>query len=60
MLQAAEREARELSDQYVSTEHLLLALSADDGRAGAALRAVGASHERPATGARRGAGLRTA
>ncbi|HYB24241.1 MAG TPA: ATP-dependent chaperone ClpB, partial [Solirubrobacteraceae bacterium] len=27
-------------------EHLLLALSAEDGRAGAALRAVGANHER--------------
>jgi ATP-dependent Clp protease ATP-binding subunit ClpB len=45
-LREAEREARELSDQYVSTEHLLLALAADKGRAGAALRAVGASHDR--------------
>ena len=45
MLQAAEREARELSDQYVSTEHLLLALSQDQGPAGRALRAAGASHE---------------
>jgi ATP-dependent Clp protease ATP-binding subunit ClpB len=43
---AAEGEAQALSDQYVSTEHLLLALSADAGRAGAALRAVGASRER--------------
>ena len=46
VLQAAEREARELSDQYVSTEHLLLALSKDQGPAGRALRAAGASHER--------------
>jgi ATP-dependent Clp protease ATP-binding subunit ClpB len=46
VIQAAEGEAQALSDQYVSTEHLLLALSADAGRAGAALRAVGASRER--------------
>jgi ATP-dependent Clp protease ATP-binding subunit ClpB len=46
VIQAAEGEAQALSDQYVSTEHLLLALSADQGRAGAALRAVGASRER--------------
>jgi ATP-dependent Clp protease ATP-binding subunit ClpB len=45
-LRAAEQEASELSDQYVSTEHLLLALAAEDGRAGQALRAVGASRER--------------
>jgi ATP-dependent Clp protease ATP-binding subunit ClpB len=43
---AAEGEAQALSDRYVSTEHLLLALSADQSRAGAALRAVGASRER--------------
>ncbi len=46
VLQAAQKEASELSDQYVSTEHLLLALTDDKGRAGQALRAVGASHER--------------
>ena len=45
-LGAAEREAQALSDQYVSTEHLLLALAAESGRAGAALRAVGATRER--------------
>jgi ATP-dependent Clp protease ATP-binding subunit ClpB len=45
-IQAAEGEAQALSDQYVSTEHLLLALSDEKGRAGAALRAVGASHGR--------------
>ena len=46
VLRAAETEASQLSDQYVSTEHLLLALAAEDGRAGQALRAVGASRER--------------
>jgi ATP-dependent Clp protease ATP-binding subunit ClpB len=46
VLRAAEQEAAQLSDQYVSTEHLLLALAAEDGRAGQALRAVGASRER--------------
>ena len=46
VLRAAEQEAAQLSDRYVSTEHLLLALAAEDGRAGQALRAVGASRER--------------
>ncbi len=46
VLRAAEKQAGSLSDQYVSTEHLLLALAAEDGRAGQALRAVGASLER--------------
>jgi ATP-dependent Clp protease ATP-binding subunit ClpB len=46
VLRAAEKEAGELSDRYVSTEHLLLALAGEDGRAGQALRAVGASRER--------------
>jgi ATP-dependent Clp protease ATP-binding subunit ClpB len=46
VLQAAEIQAKELADEYVSTEHLLLALAEDRGRAGQALRAVGASRER--------------
>ncbi len=46
VLAAAEDQARSLSDQYVSTEHLLLALAGEHGRAGAALRSVGASPER--------------
>ncbi len=49
VIQAAEGEAQALSDQYVSTEHLLLALSSETtppARAGAALRAVGATRER--------------
>src|SRR5579871_5311188 len=49
VLRAAEKEAAELSDRYVSTEHLLLALAAEEtppARAGRALRAVGADRER--------------
>jgi ATP-dependent Clp protease ATP-binding subunit ClpB len=45
VLNTADGEARALSDGYVSTEHLLLALSAHPGSAGDALRAVGATHE---------------
>jgi ATP-dependent Clp protease ATP-binding subunit ClpB len=45
-LRAAEREAGKLSDQYVSTEHLLLALSEGKDRAGEELRRAGATHER--------------
>src|SRR4051794_25768212 len=42
VLRAAEKEMRDLKDQYISTEHLLLALA--DGRSGArdALRGAGA------------------
>ncbi|MGH2850589.1 MAG: Clp protease N-terminal domain-containing protein, partial [Solirubrobacteraceae bacterium] len=46
VLNAADGEARQLGDEYVSTEHLLLALAAHPGRAGDALRAVGATRER--------------
>jgi ATP-dependent Clp protease ATP-binding subunit ClpB len=50
VLRAAEKQARELSDEYISTEHLLLALAGEEerpsSRAGRALRAVGASPER--------------
>ncbi len=45
ILRAAEAEMRELSDEYVSTEHLLLALSDHPGPAGDALRAGGATRE---------------
>src|SRR5438067_1342836 len=45
VLRAAEREAGKLGDQYVSTEHLLLALSEDNGRAGQALSAAGVGHD---------------
>ena len=36
---------RELSDEYVSTEHLLLAIAQHPGKAGDALRSNGATHE---------------
>ncbi|MHB8532465.1 MAG: Clp protease N-terminal domain-containing protein, partial [Solirubrobacteraceae bacterium] len=42
VFQDAEREARELGDEYVSTEHLLLALAAAKGAPGEELRAYGA------------------
>jgi ATP-dependent Clp protease ATP-binding subunit ClpB len=42
----ADREARGLGDDYISTEHLLIAISAHPGAAGEALRAAGATHER--------------
>ena len=36
---------RELSDEYVSTEHLMLSIAAHGGKAGEALRSAGATHE---------------
>src|SRR3989440_8026478 len=42
ILRAAESEMRELGDDYVSTEHLLLAIAGHPGKAGDALRATGA------------------
>jgi ATP-dependent Clp protease ATP-binding subunit ClpB len=45
VLRAADKEARDLNDEYVSTEHLLLALSQSKARAGDALRAAGANHD---------------
>jgi ATP-dependent Clp protease ATP-binding subunit ClpB len=46
VLRAAESEAGKLSDQYVSTEHLLLALTSERGRAQDELRRVGVTRER--------------
>ena len=46
VLRAAEREMRQLKDEYVSVEHLLLALAGHDGPAGKALRGAGATRER--------------
>jgi ATP-dependent Clp protease ATP-binding subunit ClpB len=46
VLRAAETQAGKLSDQYVSTEHLLLALASDGARAADELRRVGATPER--------------
>ncbi|HEV7162357.1 MAG TPA: ATP-dependent chaperone ClpB [Solirubrobacteraceae bacterium] len=46
VIRAAEREAGKLGDQYVSTEHLLLALAAEKQDAGRVLASVGATQER--------------
>jgi ATP-dependent Clp protease ATP-binding subunit ClpB len=45
VLQAAEGEMRALKDEYLSTEHVLLALSAHASKAGDALRAAGAGRD---------------
>ena len=42
---AAKEEAETLGDQFVSTEHLLLALAADGGTAGGILRSAGLTRE---------------
>ena len=64
VVQAAFAEANRLSDEYVSTEHFLLAI-VDDREAGAAQRLLkgagvdpGAGLQRPDRGARRPAGDR--
>jgi ATP-dependent Clp protease ATP-binding subunit ClpB len=45
VLREGEEEMRELKDEYVSTEHLLLALAAHPSRAGDALRSAGATKD---------------
>jgi ATP-dependent Clp protease ATP-binding subunit ClpB len=45
ILRSAEQEMRQLGDEYVSTEHLALALSKSTGTAGDVLRSVGAGYE---------------
>jgi ATP-dependent Clp protease ATP-binding subunit ClpB len=45
VLREGEEEMRSLKDEYVSTEHLLLALAEHPSRAGDALRAAGATKE---------------
>src|ERR1700722_17116210 len=45
ILRSAEDEMRELKDEYVSTEHIMLALARHPGRAGDALRSAGATHD---------------
>jgi ATP-dependent Clp protease ATP-binding subunit ClpB len=45
VLRTAENEMREMQDEYVSTEHLMLAIAAHPGRAGDALRSAGAARE---------------
>jgi ATP-dependent Clp protease ATP-binding subunit ClpB len=46
VLQSAQKEAESLGDEYVSTEHLLLAMTADNGYTGQALKRLGVTHER--------------
>src|ERR1700704_862443 len=46
VLQTAQKEAEALGDEYVSTEHLLLAMTADNGYTGQALKRLGVTHER--------------
>ena len=46
VLQSAQKEAEALGDEYVSTEHLLLAMTADNGYTGQALKRLGVTHER--------------
>ncbi|QDU23364.1 ATP-dependent chaperone ClpB [Urbifossiella limnaea] len=46
LVDAAESEAKGLKDEYVSVEHLLLALAADSGAAGQALKQFGVSRDR--------------
>ncbi len=46
VLQQAQREAEQLGDEYVSTEHLVLAMTADQGYAGQALARLGLTRER--------------
>ena len=45
VLRAAEKAMGKLKDEYISTEHLLLALAASKSKAGDALRAAGASED---------------
>jgi len=46
VLQQAQREAEGLGDEYVSTEHLVLAMTADGGYTGQALQRLGVTRER--------------
>jgi ATP-dependent Clp protease ATP-binding subunit ClpB len=46
VLQQAQKEADALGDEYVSTEHLLLAMTQDQGYTGQALQRIGATRER--------------
>src|SRR5437667_264 len=46
VLQQAQKEAESLGDECVSTEHLLLAMTEDQGYTGQALKRLGVTHER--------------
>ena len=45
ILAKAEKEMADLHDQYLSTEHILLAMSKSDGRTGSLLRKHGITHD---------------
>jgi ATP-dependent Clp protease ATP-binding subunit ClpB len=45
LLDSASEEARNLKDEYISTEHILLALSKSEGKAGRLLKDNGISHD---------------
>ena len=45
VLRAAEAQARDMQDEYITTEHLLLALAGHDSRAGEILRSAGATQK---------------
>ena len=46
VIESAESEAESLKDEYVSTEHLLLAITQDSGEAGKILKDLGASRDK--------------
>ncbi|MEA2658849.1 MAG: ATP-dependent Clp protease ATP-binding subunit ClpB [Candidatus Binatota bacterium] len=46
IIESAESEAEALKDEYVSTEHLLLAMVQDGGEAGAVLKQLGATRDK--------------
>ncbi len=46
VFQQAQRESNDLKDDYISTEHLLLAMTADQGYTGQALARLGVTRER--------------
>jgi ATP-dependent Clp protease ATP-binding subunit ClpB len=46
VLQQAQKEGQSLGDEFVSTEHLLLAMTEDQGYTGQALKRLGVTHER--------------
>src|SRR5690348_6459395 len=46
VLATATKQAREMADEYVSTEHLLVGLAADGGEAATILREAGATRDR--------------
>ncbi len=46
VIESAESEAEALKDEYVSTEHLLLAMTQDSGEAGKILKDLGASRDK--------------